>query len=196
MFTLIALLLTVWGISSKSDVRDAIQDMKSDMRDVASDLQGKVNKATDDMNKNFQALAGESLKRPLLTIANGTGLLDGQTFKVRGPVAIFPLFIKNEGDKKSGALSIRLFASNDLNLSTDNEWERLPSNNPDYPFVYYYHYMATALGSPDISPQETWTLLSDTQLQPLNYVNGKVTCKIDVFYDAEKPAEAKFTLQL
>jgi hypothetical protein len=148
------------------------------------------------MNKNFQALAGESLKKPRLTIANGAGLLDGQIFKLqRGQTALFPLFVKNEGDKKSGSMSIRLFASSDLSLPADGEWERIPGNDPEYPFVYYFHYSATPL-APDISPQETWSLVSDARLQPATFVNGMVTCKLDIFYDAEKPAEAKFILQL
>ena len=63
MFTLVAVLLTVLGTVSKTDVRDAIRDMKSESRDSTKDMQATVDFAVSDMDRKFQALSGEALKR-------------------------------------------------------------------------------------------------------------------------------------
>ena len=202
MFTLVALLLTVVGIMSKSDVREAIRDMKSDMRDVSADMQNKVEKATGEMEKNFQNMAGESIKKPLLTIATRAGFLDGQVFDIsqdkRFP--ILPLFLKNEGDKKTGGLSIRLAASCDLGLQNNGwTWQQVESNQKDLSFWYYYRGEAAGevIG---VAPKETLTFTGGQMLPnifPAGLItNGIIDCKLQIFYEAEKPAEAKFQLKL
>jgi len=199
MFTLIAVLLTVLGIMSKSDVREAIRDMKSDMRDVSLDLQSKVDKTTGEMEKNFQNLAGESLKKPLLTIATRTGFLDGQIFDIsqNKNFPILPLFLKNEGDKRTGSLSIRLASSCDLGLQNSYEWQPVESNQKDLPFTYYYRGSGPAM---DIAPKETATFTGENILPTIflsgTTTNGLIDCKLQIFYESEKPAEAKFQLKV
>ena len=141
MFTLVAVLLTVLGIVSKNDVREAIRDMKSDLHESTVDAQqkfeketgqieskmreseAKVDKGIEGMEKKFEALSGTALKRPKLDISLRTGLLDGQQFNIRGltDLPIYPMFIKNTGDKTTEPLSVRLHFSADPNV--DQKWE-------------------------------------------------------------------------
>ena len=202
IFGLVGLFLAYTGNQSRIEVRDATRDMKSDIHETIVDMQSKVDKATAEMEKNFQNLAGESLKKPLLTIATRNGFLDGQVFDItqdkRFP--ILPLFLKNEGDKKTGSLSIRLNSSCNLGLQQNGwAWQQVESNQKDLPFSYYYRGESASevLG---VAPKETLTFTGGEMLPSLYpaglITNGIIDCKLQIFYEAEKPAEAKFQLKV
>jgi len=195
MFTLVALLLTVLGIMSKSDVREAIRDMKADLRDMTKDMQTKVDKATDEIQKQFASLSGEALKKPSLQISTARGLLDAQQLEIpwASPFPISPLFIRNNGTKRTDPLSIRLCCSADLQgLSNRSTWQPVPSNDKDYPFSYYLHW-PHGVGD-TIAPEETWTLQSEPLMPIYPVATNIVSCKLQVFYGADKPAESKFVM--
>ena len=96
VFSLVGILLAYMGNQSKNDVRASMEDMRTDVHESTKEMAAKVNGAIGEMQKNFQNLAGESLKKPLLTIATRTGFLDGQVFDIskdkRFP--ILPLFFE------------------------------------------------------------------------------------------------------
>ena len=202
MFTLVAVLLTILGIVSKSDVRDAIRDMKDDTRQSTAEMEAKVVTATTEMDKNFQSLAGESLKKPLLQISDSKGnLLDGQLFEIPSgsQLPIYPLFLKNIGSKKTEPLSIRLQSSNiwpDIDPEY-SDWQQVPANSRDYPYSYYHQFRGGLMDGVTISPQETWTLTAGANTPSYRFIGTNiVTCLLQVFYGAESPAEAKFTIKM
>ena len=131
MFTLVGVLLVYTGNQSKTDVREAIRDMKSDVHDSTKDMQLKVDVATSEMEKNFAALSGEALKKPLLEISDAQGPLDGQIFEIspNSPIPFYPLFFKNIGDKRTEPLSIQLSLSSDLFMNGGADWERTATDD-------------------------------------------------------------------
>jgi hypothetical protein len=199
IFGLVGLLLAYTGNQSKNDVREAIRDMKSDIRDSTRDMQGKVDSATSEMDRKFAALSGEALKRPLLEISDAQGLLDGQTFEISSgkPMPIYPLFFKNIGDKRTDPLSIRLYASADIQgIANGGDWQTIATNDKDYPFCYYSYLGATSrTAGIGIAPQETWTMQPDFGGQLYSYSTNVVVCKLQIFYGADKAAEAKFVIK-
>jgi hypothetical protein len=199
IFGLVGLLLAYTGNQSKNDVREAIRDMKSDIRDSTKDLQEKADRATSEMEKNFAALSGEALKKPLLEISGAQGPLDGQIFEIsRGSqIPFYPLFFKNIGDKRTDPLSIRLYASSDVQgLGNGGDWQQVATNDKDYPFSYYSNVgISSRTASVGIAPQETWTLQTDFGGQIFSYQTNLVAFRLQVFYGADKAAEAKFTIK-
>ncbi len=196
MFTLVALLLTVLGISSKSDVREAVRDMRTELRNGSQDEQAKIEAATREMEKRFVALSGEVLKKPLLTISDKQGLLDGRKFELTSGSAfpIYPMFLTNEGNKKSDPLSIRLYMSEDLFANGSMDWSKVTTNDKEFPVSYYLVLDSRTL-SGGIAPKETWTLESSFGFQSVIAPTNLVSCRLLVFYGAEKPAEARFVIR-
>lgn len=202
VFSLVGILLAYMGNQSKNDVRASMEDMKSDVHESTKEMASKVNGAIAEMEKNFNNLAGESLKKPLITIATRTGFLDGQVFDISKDrnFPILPLFLKNEGNKKTGGLSIRLATSSDLGLQNNGwDWQPVESNQKDLPFSYYFR-GSSAGELIGIAPQETLTFTGGQMLPRLFptglITNGIIDCKLQIYYEAEKPAEAKFQLKL
>jgi hypothetical protein len=160
IFTGVAILLTVLGIISKVDVREAVRDMRLELRDTAKDVQSKVDNATGEMEKKFQALSGEALK--------------------------------NEGDKRSEPLSIRLYCSGPISFN-GGDWEAFASNDKDYPFGYALPLYRATLGIA-IAPKETWTMDNTFGVGVSPQLTNVVSCKLQVFYGADRPAEPKFSI--
>ena len=198
MFTLVGVLLVYTGNQSKTDVREAIRDMKSDVHDSTKDMQMKVDGATIDMERKFAALSGEALKRPLLEISDAQGLLDGRVFEITSgsQLPFYPLFFKNIGDKRTDPLSIRLQASSDLSGIGQVDWQSVATNDKNYPFSYYsntaIYSRTTGIG---VAPLETWTMQPEFGGQIYSSRTNVVVCKLQVFYGADKPAEAKFVIK-
>jgi hypothetical protein len=199
IFGLVGLLLAYTGNQSKNDVREAIRDMKSDIRDSTRDMQGKVDSATSEMDRKFAALSGEALKRPLLEISDTQGLLDGQTFEISPgrQMPIYPLFFKNIGDKRTDPLSIRLYLSSDIQgIANGGDWQAVATNDKDYPFSFYSNLAINSrTAGIGIAPQETWTFQPDFGGQIYASQTNAVVCKLQVFYGADKAAEAKFVIK-
>jgi hypothetical protein len=199
IFGLVGLLLAYTGNQSKTDIREAIRDMKSDVRESTKDMQMKVDGTTSEMERKFAVLSGEALKRPLLEISDLHGLLDGQTFEISPgrQMPIYPLFFKNVGDKRTDPLSIRLYASADIQgIANAGDWQAVATNDKDYPVSYYSNLAissrTTGIG---IAPQETWTFQPDFGGQLFSFQTNTVVFKLQVFYGADKAAEAKFVIK-
>src|SRR5262249_44654770 len=189
IFSVVAFIVTVtsisvaWlGASSRTESREAAKEMKSDVKEKLEDLE-----------KRFQVLAGQSLRKPFLQISLSSGALDGQQFQIRqgDRVPFLPLFLKNEGEKTTEPLSIRLFAS--ARLRFDNlRWQEIENNDKDFPFCYYFD-ESRHMGN-GIAARETWTISGNIdQIHSLG--TNRVSCRLSVFYGAEKPAEANFLIK-
>src|ERR1044072_2776755 len=128
LFSVVAVVLTVYGVLSRLDVRDSTKEMEK-----------RVEAATTEMEKKFAMLSGEALKKPLLQVSVAQGPLDGQVFEIpvdnRG-IPFFPLFFKNTGDKRTEPLSLQLSATFDL-FNGNSDWSRTATDDTNYPFSYY-----------------------------------------------------------
>jgi hypothetical protein len=108
-----------------------------------------------------------------------------------------PLFLKNEGDKKTGNLSLRLSASCDLGLQQNGwAWQPVESNQKELPFTYRFNDSAgETIG---IAPKETLTFTGGQFLPTIFFTgtNAIIDCKLEIYCDSEKPAEARFQLKV
>jgi len=188
LFSAVAVVLTVYGVMSRLDVKDSTAEMEK-----------RVDSKTSEMEKKFAALSGEALKKPLLEISDIRGPLDGRVFEIsqNGPVPFNPLFFKNVGDKRTEPLSIQLSVSSDLFMNGGSEWQRTATDDQDYPFSYYSsEAVSSRTAGIGIAPQETWPLqFYEYNQRIFSPTTNAVTCKLKVFYGAEKPAEAKFIIK-
>jgi hypothetical protein len=206
-FGLVGLFLTYTANQSKNDVRgdlrdtytqvrDSITDMRQQVNEFTAQQQATVDKTIAQMNQNFKDLAGEAIKKPLLSVANMNGPIDGQTVSLdqHRQLALFPLFITNEGDKRSGTISIRLFSSNDLGLQYSGSVQRVDVNNKDYPYCYYFSLGEITGTTIDLAPGESWELPNAWQYNIPLGTNQFINCKLDVYYDSG-PTEARFRIK-
>jgi|ERR1051326_5910615 hypothetical protein len=175
-----ALCVTGMGMFSRNESRDATKEMKTEVKESVQDMQ-----------RRFELLAGESLKKPVLQIASAGGLLDGQVFEfpsAQGGQQFGTLFIKNTGDKRSDPLSIRLYCSEGATVNGGN-WVRTPTQEKDFPNGYYL----MGVGNLTVSQGETWSLEETFWI----YVAPSATnafCKVQLF-GGEKPVESRFQLR-
>jgi hypothetical protein len=203
IFGLVGLFLAYTGNQSRIEVRDATRDMKSEIHETVLDVQTKVDKATAEMAKNFQNLAGESLKKPVIELYNESIPLDGKIIEISPPHNIFPapvilntLFVKNIGDKRSEPLSIRISLAGSVQLYPlqTQGWQEAASFEKDFPASFYSTRHDT------VAPKEMLNihpLTFDMQSFP-NWINPQTNllCKIQVFYGGENAAEAQFRIRL
>jgi hypothetical protein len=201
LLTLMAVIVTVVfggaGVLLVIIQNQAREDLHTELKD----MQGKVDSSIKQMNDEFQELAGDALKKPLLTIANSAGPLNGQTLKFTfvqfqncGYIPICPLYIKNVGDKRSGAVELKLYCTQNIGVIGSDFLQGLPSNDPNFPYCYKFNLNSEN----DAYPQDTITIEKNTPLSfaPPGLKTNIVSCRIFAFCDAEKPAEADFQIKL
>jgi len=175
-----AILVTILGLFSKSETHEAIKEMES-----------KVNKSTSEMQRRFELLSGEALKKPAIQISCQSGPLDGRVFEITnspGTIHLGPIFLKNVGDKRSDTLSVRVYSSE--NMQMIGPWEEVASNDRNFQFSAYLSHTTISL-----APNEPWT--ADSSLQFLH--SGQATninFRLLVFFGGENPAEAEFLVKL
>jgi hypothetical protein len=210
LIALCALLVTFLGYFSKSDVQQATTRMESRMDKAASDLDSKTSKvisemqaridsSVDGMERKFEALSGEALKKALLTVTTPHGKLDGQTYEISGmtPFPPDPLFITNDGEKSTEPLSIRVYFSAPINASyMGGPMIAYRSADREFPIAYYLDLSGlVGRGSLSIAAKETWTFESSNlpQISPLT--TNVIVCKMQFFYGADKPSDVRFTMR-
>jgi hypothetical protein len=187
--TACAILITLLGWLSKTDSREATKDMQNQVGDSIRDMQ-----------KRFELLAGDALKHPSLQILSDQGPLENKTVEIVCPRVMSPLeiqlnsfFLKNTGSKRTEPISICLSMGGGVQLlpvygRTGQYWEMGPSYDKDYALAFYSRLDVT------IAQDQTWNvrpLEFEAQIAPTN-----ITCKMQVFYGGDKPAEARFQIKL
>jgi hypothetical protein len=82
-----------------------------------------------------------------------------------------------------------------MNLA-NSYWLRTTTADKDYPFSFYLSSLSQLGAGISVAPGETWTL-QDTMnnIFPPASTTNVFSCKLQVFYGAEKPAEARFLLK-
>ncbi len=153
-------------------------DTKADTREALSAMQNQVNHSVEDMKQNFRELAGESLKKQSNHHRNPDRLFgrpNSRRFTKAKNFPLFPLFLKNIGDKQTGTLKLRLSAScDDMGLQNAGYyWRPVMSNERDLPFKYVYEEKITK--PPLESPRKENMTFNGGQYLPTTYANGLTT---------------------
>jgi hypothetical protein len=179
LFSAVAVVLTVYGVMSRLDVKDSTTEMEK-----------RVDSKTSEMEAKVRALVGEALKKPVLEVVTADNQpLEGKTNVVYGDGSefqIYTVFLKNTGDKRTEPVSIRVSLGSDFRLGYDtrNDWEQAPTSEKDFAISFYSKRTTTT-----IAPGQT------LNVQPLA-IQGDLSrpalCELEVFYGGEKPVRTRF----
>jgi hypothetical protein len=179
LFSAVAVLLAVYGVMSRLDVRDSTNEMRS-----------KVEKATSEMEAKVQSFVGEALKKPFLEIVTADDQpLEGKTNIVYSEMGqkyhhIYSIFLKNSGEKRTESISVRISFPPGFQLDERNEWEEAPTGGKDFAVSFYSRRTTTT-----IAPSQK------LNLQPLPFsgdLSRPMLCELEVFYGGDKPARDRF----
>lgn len=189
LFSAVAVVLTVYGVLSRLDVRDSTNEMEK-----------RVNSATSDMEKRFQALAGEAFKKPVIEILNQDTALENKVIDIYAQAGVLPvsaslttLFIRNIGDKKSEPLSVRISLAAPVALSDyrSASWETSASFETNFVSCFYLKRHDTVAPGETLNIQELPLDWRSVSTNPTD-----VGCKIQVFFGGDKPSEAQFQVRV
>ncbi|HEY5504614.1 MAG TPA: hypothetical protein VIK28_05600 [Sedimentisphaerales bacterium] len=179
LFSAVAVVLTVYGVMSRLDVKDSTAAMEKRVESKTSEMQAKV-----------QALVGEALKKPVLEVVTADDQpLEGKTNVVYGgggDFQIYTVFLKNTGDKRTEPVSIRvsLGASFQYGYNGSHDWEQAPTSEKDFAISFYSTRTTTT-----IAPGQTVNMLS---LPIMGDLSKPALCELEVFYGGEKPVRTRF----
>jgi len=193
LFSCVAILLTGVAVVTALVASSSKTELRTDLHEATAYMETRVDRSLSDMQKKFESLAGEALKKPsVLVFCSSLGPLSGQTFDALpgGILSMGGLLAKNVGDKKTDSISARLLSTVSLTARW-GDWEPSHATEPGYPFAY-----SLASLKPGISPGDSATLDPDFTLQfnsqiPRGSSTGAVV-KLKVFYGGEKPTEVTF----
>jgi hypothetical protein len=188
-----AILVTLLGILAKSDSHEATLEMQSKVKDALADV-----------DKKFQALAGEAFKKPAVQLFYNNLPLENQVVEMtptQGMLNISPLdvslnnlLMKNVGDKRTEPLSIKLSVAGPFDLGYGTaDWEE--GNSIEKQYAATFHSKRVEL---TVSPGEALNvdpIILVTESAGL-IMRTNFACKIQVFYGGEKPAEAQFRVHV
>jgi hypothetical protein len=200
---LAAVTVTILGFFSKSEVNEEVREMRKAVKDETERSEVRFEKMKADFQQQFTAFAGDALKKPRVEISIASGQLTNQILHLTpGPpsgqiqVPLYPLFIKNVGQKSTGPISIYLYSSAQFGYYGSGRWEPEASNEPE--FHFRYHFQLGAISPLELAPGEPWSYAGDYPgSQFFTWAGGTniVSCKLVVFYGGESPAEARFQLK-
>jgi hypothetical protein len=188
LITVTAILVSVLTWGSKTETREATKDMQSN-----------VDKAIAAMEKRFELLAGDALKKPSLQIMWDQRPLDGQIIELSVPnvspmqFLLHNFFLANSGDRRTDPLSISVLMPARVAVSWDHQdWENGPSPDRDYTVGFNSTRTSTTVAAKQmLNVHPLSVMIVDNILWPTN-----MPCKIQVYYGGDKPAEAHFQLKL
>lgn len=186
IFLFVGIIITVLSIVSKQEVSDAIKEME----------------------RKFEILVGQALRKPLIEVYFENKPITGKTtnieFGLERPlhahvVRFSGLFIKNIGDKKAEDVTFHFYFSKKI-----HEMGRVDDAGR-YTLVYlenslkasaleHYPHLLTLRDRISLNPLQPWDFPVNTILFYPREVPAKVNVKLLIFYGSEEPAEANFTL--
>jgi hypothetical protein len=173
LFSAVAVLLGVYGVLSRLEVRDSIREMEKSVDKALNESKSKTDEALNETRRATAVMelkVGEVLEAPMT-----------------GQIHVGPLFVRNIGEKRTDPVSIRLFCSDNV---LSQGWYSLPSIEREFPNCYY-----AGLSQASIAPGETWAVEEALSFVLANSSKTNGFCKLLIFYGAEKPAEAKFQIR-
>ena len=166
-----ALILSYLSLTSKREVKDAI----------------------DEMEKKFEMLSNQALKTPHLAILYNERPLEGTLINI--PIRdnryfdLKGILIKNVGDGINSFVSYKLFFSQEIK-QRGSEWYG-PHSSYSHPYKVYYSWG----GMIPINPGDFWHI-SDFSGQVTSFDSLKYECRLEAYYGSDTPAEATFHIQL
>jgi hypothetical protein len=199
----IAVIVGFFAYFSKSEVSEEVKDMRQAVNYETDRAENRFDRMKIEFQQQFNAFAGESLKKPRIQIALGNTPFTNQLLALRrppNPFALDPIYIKNVGDKPTDPLSLYLFSSLPLPFMTDqSSWKEEPSN--DLGFAHRYRFSGRQPnGGVGLAPNESWYLVRESfdllwmQNTFATIPPNSISCKLVVFYGGEQPEEAPFRL--
>jgi hypothetical protein len=196
VFGAMTILITVTGLvvavltwGSRTETRQATQEMEA-----------KVEKAIAKMDQRFELLAGDALKKPSLQLLWDQQPLDSQVIEIPMPnvspmtFSLQHFFLTNSGDRRTGPISLSLLMAGRFTrgIFENTDWEAAPSSDSGYSVSFNSTRANTTVAAKqmlNVHPLEV--TIMDNMLWGTN-----VPCKMQVFYDGDRPAEARFQLKL
>ena len=197
---LAALTVTILAFLSKSETAQELRDVRQQSDRETDKMEKRFDQMKADFQQQFTAFAGDALKKPRLEISIASGLLTNQTlhFSQWPPlgqvqVPIYPLFIKNAGQRATGPISIYLYSSVLFGTYGSGRWEREASEEREFPFRY--HFQNGRISPIELAPGEPWSFVGDYSENHFFYwtePTNTAWCKLVVFYGGENSSEARF----
>lgn len=179
LFSAVAVVLTVYGVMSRLDVKDSTAEMEK-----------RVDRKTSEMEAKVQSFVGEALKKPVLEVVTADDQpLEGKTNIVYGGAGefqIYTVFLKNTGDKRTEPLSIRVSLGSGFQLGYDtrNDWEQAPTSEKDFAISFYSKRTTTTIAPGQTLNAQPLAIQGDLSMPAL--------CELEVFYGGEKPVRTRF----
>lgn len=197
-------------VSEQGGKLDAIAHFEQQFLTFVSQSQRSSGGAPDAQTKAYEAMALSVMK-----MAQGSGAssspdvhlhilynkseLNGQTIRVpfaaQGSGAkmfqLLPFNVHNSGSHISNAVSVRVYLSKQV--QSLSQWMVTPSDEADFPVCFYE---GGAIAPIYINAQETWNFNEFSGvIQNQNMDSNEVAVRVKVFYGADKPVIANFTIR-
>jgi hypothetical protein len=153
----------------------------------------EVGTATRELERKFEVLAGQALKAPVLKIEYEEADLDRRALALAvdtsGVFRLGETQLNNVGDGATSNVSVRLYFSQAIEMTSSENWQRSRSSEKDFPSAFFW-------GGPyAIGPREKWVVDKFLGKAP-GELPVEMRGKIKVFYGREQHAEATFTIRL
>lgn len=146
----------------------------------------KIDRAIDDMRRDFDRLSENALLHPKLKILYEGKEINGRkiTSTAAEPEIIFQ--VQNIGDRATQSVSAALYAEKELQQN-QSWWQKSSSEDENFPYVYKFTHDKEI----KVSPLEVYDI---TAFKPHGPLRGSVKCKLIVYYQAKETAKVEFYL--
>lgn len=150
-----------------------------------------------DFRNDFEKLAGETLKIPVLEILYFGSELKGQIIEVNksddGWIDMPAVVLFNSGTKESQLPSINISFSEEVHIT--GNWNKTIALDPNFNFQYQLE-LGSARDDLSIIKVGEYDRLEPFRIK-LNSTDTKtIRCKIEIFYEAPQPTVAIFTIKI
>lgn len=171
VFIFVGIIMTVLSVSSRNEINDAVREME----------------------RKFEVLSGNALKKPELTIRYEGKDLENQilTAKLKNKTnfSLSEILLKNIGNKSTESVSMRLYFNEKITEPNEPYWEQLKSFDDKFPVLFWSGHELK------ISPGEEWHTppfsgkFSETSTRELS-------AKLMVYFGEENPTQVNFVIKL
>jgi uncharacterized MAPEG superfamily protein len=197
VMAVVAIIVAILGYLSKSDTAQEVRDARQQFNRETDRMEKRFDQMKNDFQQQFNAFAGDALKKPAIEIKVQTNFLSNATlhWTLNRPL-LLPLFIKNVGQKRTDPPTLYLYCSMPINAFPGDIGDWFYENSNDSEFAFKYRLgRPGAFGMLGIAPGETWAVNDSPFDSPgfrWNFPTNSISAKLVVFYGSESPAEAHF----
>jgi len=113
LFSGVALLLTGVAVVTALVASWSKTELRTDLHEATAYMETRVDRSLSEMQKKFESLAGEALKKPsVLVFSSSRGPLTGKFDALPGGIlSLGAILAMNVGDKKTDPISARLLST-------------------------------------------------------------------------------------